>query len=178
VMTGRHLTFRCDGDGQGGAAWGGPIFYGHAPRDTEEADHPGNVWWAQGQLANKIFKALDGKQREKALLPRSPADDEKTIRIRSEFAGLCAGELSADQRALVEACMKDLLSPYREKDVAEAMELVKATGGVEKLHLSFYSDRDLGKDGVWDNWMVQGPSISWFFRGSPHVHAWVNVAKA
>jgi len=46
VLSGRHVTRRCDGDSVGGAAFGGPIFYGHAARSfNETADHPGNVYW-------------------------------------------------------------------------------------------------------------------------------------
>ena len=30
VLTGRHCTVRCDGDSVDGAAFGGPVFYGHA----------------------------------------------------------------------------------------------------------------------------------------------------
>ncbi|MBN8249917.1 MAG: twin-arginine translocation signal domain-containing protein, partial [Verrucomicrobia bacterium] len=47
VLTGRHCTRRCDGDSVAGAAFGGPIFYGHqaGERDREPADHPGNVFW-------------------------------------------------------------------------------------------------------------------------------------
>jgi len=57
VMTGRHLTIRCDGNTTEHVAFGGPIFYGHAaadpsygddkPRFTEAANHPGNVYWPQ-----------------------------------------------------------------------------------------------------------------------------------
>lgn len=36
---------------------------------------------------------------------------------------------------------------------------------------------DAGHDGVWDNWRLEGPSFVWSFRGSPHVHVWVNVAS-
>ncbi|MCA9219664.1 MAG: twin-arginine translocation signal domain-containing protein, partial [Planctomycetales bacterium] len=32
VFTGRHVTRRCDGDSIEGAAFGGPIFYGHAAK--------------------------------------------------------------------------------------------------------------------------------------------------
>ena len=35
VMTGRHMTIRCDGNSADHVAFGGPIFYGHArPRAT------------------------------------------------------------------------------------------------------------------------------------------------
>src|SRR5260370_17983220 len=45
VFTGRHCTARCDGDSVAGAAFGGPIFYGHhaGPTFEEKPDHPHNV---------------------------------------------------------------------------------------------------------------------------------------
>ena len=65
VLSGRHVTRRCDGDSVEGAAFGGPIFYGHAARAfNEPADHEGNVYWYQAKRANELFQALDGKQRE------------------------------------------------------------------------------------------------------------------
>ena len=36
---------------------------------------------------------------------------------------------------------------------------------------------DLGDDRVWDSWRLEGPSFVWFFRGTPHVHVWVNIAS-
>jgi hypothetical protein len=61
VITGRHHTLRADGNTEAHVAFGGPIFYGHAASGfNEKADHPGNVFWKQAQLANKVFAALDG----------------------------------------------------------------------------------------------------------------------
>lgn len=181
-LTGRHLTMKCDGDTQEGAVFGGPIFYGHSgdAKDNfnEEPTHPGNVFWHQAQLANKLFGALEGKQREKALLAKSPDEDVGTLALPGEagpFKGLPAAEMSKDQKGLVEEVLRSVLSPYRAGDVEEAMKVVKDSGGVDKLHLSFYSDEDTGNDKVWDNWMIHGPRIAWFFRGHPHVHTWVNV---
>ena len=34
----------------------------------------------------------------------------------------------------------------------------------------------IGDDQEWDNWRLEGPSFVWYFRGTPHVHVWVNVA--
>ena len=68
VFTGRHVTRRCDGNSVEGAAFGGPIFYGHAADGfNEKANHPGNIYWYQAVRANELFTALDGKQREQAL---------------------------------------------------------------------------------------------------------------
>ena len=35
VLTGRHCTRRCDGDSVEGAAFGGPLFYGHAAKSAD-----------------------------------------------------------------------------------------------------------------------------------------------
>jgi len=73
--------------------------------------------------------------------------------------------------------MHDILAPYRKSDVEEVVRDLKASGGLEALHLAFYKQEDLGMDGVWDIWRLEGPSFVWHFRGAPHVHTWVNVGK-
>jgi uncharacterized protein DUF3500/TAT (twin-arginine translocation) pathway-exported protein len=180
VMTGRHITMRCDGESTENVAFGGPIFYGHAAEGfNEKPNHPGNVFWPQAQAASEIFAAMDGKQREKALLEKSPNDDDKSIVIKPSgpYDGIAVGELSKDQKALLEKTMRMLLAPYRESDCAEAMQFIKDSGGLDKLHLAFYKEGNLGEDEVWERWALRGPTMAWYFRGSPHVHTWVNFAK-
>lgn len=179
VLTGRHVTRRCDGDSVAGAAFGGPIFYGHAAQgDIEKPDHPGNVYWYQALRANEVFQSLDGKQRETALLGSSRGEDgTDTVKLTGrtrDLPGIPAGALARDQRDLVRKVMADLLAPFRKSDAAEAMKLVEQNG-IENLHLAFYRNEDLGKDGVWDVWQIEGPAMLWYFRGKPHVHAWVHI---
>ena len=50
-------------------------------------------------------------------------------------------ELSPDQKKLVQSVMKDLLAPYREADVKEALGCLNAGGGLDKMHIAFYKDR-------------------------------------
>jgi hypothetical protein len=58
------------------------------------------------------------------------------------------------------------------------MKLIDASG-FDELHMAFFKAGDIGKDGVWDVWQVEGPNMVWYFRGSPHVHVWANIrAKA
>ena len=57
----------------------------------------------------------------------------------------------------------------------EVMEIVKESGGMDKLHMAFYQQGDLQSDKVWDMWRVEGPSFVWHFRGAPHVHAYINI---
>lgn len=178
VMTGRHLTIRADGDSEAHVALGGPIFHGHAAQsDSEEADHPGNVFWPQALEANKVFAMLSGKQREAALVAKSPRESAVAFRGgNGGFPGLPVKEMSSDQKEQTAKTLKALIAPYREADQEEIMACVKKQGGLEACSLAFYKDEDIGDDGVWDNWRLEGPSFVWHFRGSPHVHIWINVA--
>jgi hypothetical protein len=180
VLTGRHCTVRCDGDSVEGAAFGGPIFYGHASGSfNEQPDHPGNVYWYQAQRANEVFAALDGKQRAAALLgdPRQESANATVQLVKPGVApaGLPVAEMTRDQRELVDKVLSDLLLPFRDKDRKEAMKLIRANGGIEALSMSFYKNLDVGNDGIWDVWQLESPAMVWYFRGSPHVHTWVNI---
>lgn len=177
VMTGRHMTLRCDGDSAEHMAFGGPIFYGHAPEDVEEIGHPGNVFWEQGVAANRVFDMLDGKQRQAALVANRPSEQAVAFRgSAGGFPGLSVADMSSDQRDEVEKVLGKLLEPYRTADREEVARCLKSFGGLEKCSLAFYQDGDIGNDKIWDCWRLEGPSFVWYFRGEPHVHVWVNVA--
>ena len=178
VMTGRHMTLRCDGNSADHVAFGGPIFYGHAAQGfNEKANHPGNVFWHQALEANKVYQMLDGKQRKLALVDNLPKEEAVAFQGPSgKFPGIPVAELSADQKSLVQTVLGKLIEPYRQSDRDEALACIKAQGGVDKCSLPFYRDGDIGNDETWDCWRLEGPSFVWYFRGSPHVHVWVNVA--
>ncbi len=182
VITGRHVTRRCDGDSVEGAAFGGPIFYGHQAGDDEEGpNHPGNAYWFQALRANEVWKALDGKQRALALLdkPRGEsATDTVTLTGKKRgLPGVPLAALSGDQKGLVRKVLGDLLAPFRKVDADEALKLVEAQG-IDNLHMAFFKGKDLGGDGVWDVWQLEGPSMLWFFRGAPHIHVWAHIRQA
>lgn len=179
VLTGRHCTMRCDGNSAEHVAFGGPIFYGHAADGFNEGPtHRGNVYWPQAVAANDVFKMLDGKQRKLALAAKSPREQHADFRRgKSDPDGIPVSELTKDQQSEVERVLAKLVEPYRDADREEVAACLKAQGGLEKCHLAFYQDKDIGDDGVWDNWRLEGPAFVWYFRGSPHVHVWVNVAS-
>ena len=170
-LTGRHLTLRADGNTVDKAAFGGPIVYGHGEENPKE-----NLFHYQTKKTNEVFKALDAKQAEKALVQKAPG--EAAVLLQGEagkFPGIAVSELSADQRTLVEEALKVLLAPYRQEDVDEVFAILKETGGIDKLHMAFYQQGDLQDDKFWDIWRVEGPSFVWHFRGAPHVHAYINI---
>jgi hypothetical protein len=178
VMTGRHLTVRADGDSTPNMAFGGPIFYGHAASGfNEKPGHPANVFWYQARLANFVYQILDGKQREKALVSDSPHESDVPFRgTKGGFPGIPVSEMTPDQRKEVEKVLLGLVEPFRREDQDEVRACLQKQGGLDKCSLAFYKDQDLGNDGEWDNWRLEGPSFVWYFRGFPHVHVWVNVA--
>jgi hypothetical protein len=179
VMTGRHMTIRADGNTEPHVAFGGPIFYGHAASGFDESPgHPGNVFWEQGRRANLVYQMLDGKQREAALVTgKRPRESAVAFQGgQGKFPGIPVTELSKDQKHELQRVLMLMLEPYRKEDQEEALECLGKQGGLNKCCLAFYQDGDIGDDKEWDNWRVEGPAFVWYFRGSPHVHVWVNVA--
>lgn len=177
VMTGRHMTLRADGNSEDHVAFGGPIFYGHASQSfNEKPHHPGNVFWQQAVMANKVFKMIDPKQQEKALVEVRPHEAEVAFQGKGgKFTGIAVSELASEQKAELRKVLMGLVEPFRKDDQTEVMACLDKQGGLDACHLSFYKEGAL-TEGEWDNWRLEGPSFVWYFRGTPHVHVWVNVA--
>ena len=172
-LTGRHLTLRADGNTVDKAAFGGPIVYGHGDENPKT-----NLFHYQTTQVNEVFKALDAKQVEQALVKNAPKEDAVALQgDKGTFPGIGVAQLSNDQKQLVTKTIQVLLAPYRPEDVDEVMEILKVTGGVDKLHMAFYQQGDLQSDKVWDIWRVEGPAFVWHFRGAPHVHAYINIGQ-
>ena len=165
VLTGRHDTLRADGNSVEGAAFGGPIFYGHAADGhfNEDPKHTDNVWWYQGQQANEIFATLDDDQQHAGpWSTRREPDAARSIQLRGDKlgdAGLAVGELDRQQKQMVQKLLKDLTSPFRAFDVEEVQECLREAGGADKLRLTYFKEGDIGDDQVWDIWKLEGPGV-------------------
>ena len=177
-MTGCHMTIRSDGNSESHVALGGPLFHGHAASGfREKVGHPGNVFWHQAKLANKVYQMLDGKQQKLALVQRRPR--ESAVQFRGpdgQRPGIPVSELTRDQKEHLNEVLLSLIEPYRPQDQEEIKACLAKQGGLESCNLTFYQEGDLGNDGEWDNWRLEGPAFVWYFRGTPHVHIWINVA--
>lgn len=178
VMTGRHMTLRVDGNSTDHMAFGGPIFYGHAAKDFyEDHRHRGNVFWEQAIAANKVYQMLNGKQQKMAEVAKFPWEGDVGFQGKDgKFSGIPVTEMTADQKAELQKVLQKLIEPYRQSDQNEVLACLKKQGGLDACHLSYYTDHDMGKDKIWDNWRLEGPSFVWNYRGDPHVHVWVNIA--
>lgn len=170
-LTGRHLTMRADGNSVPGAAFGGPLVYGHGVGNPKRS-----LFGYQTAVANEVFKSLDADQAKAALLKSIPAESDVELQgTAGEFEGVAVADLSSEQKQLVESTLKTIMAPYRETDVEEAMSILNANGGVGQLRMAFYQEEDLLNDKVWDLWRIEGPNLVCHFRGAPHVHAYLNV---
>jgi hypothetical protein len=174
VFSGHHLTVRCDGDSEPDAAWGGPMYYGHSPDGHSRR----NVFHFQTRAVNTVFDSLSETQRRMAVITMGrPGEGARSIAFRREgFPGIRAGDLSADQRRLVETVMRDILEPYRREDVNEVMQIVGRNGGLDRLHFAFYRDAGASDQTHWSFWRIEGPGFVWNYRVLPHVHCYVNIA--
>jgi hypothetical protein len=177
VLTGRHITLRCDGNSAEHVALGGPIVYGHAASGfNEKPGHPNNIFWPQAVAANSIAKMLDGRQRAVAVIKTPPRENAIAFQgPTASLPGIAVKDLSADQRAHVQAVLAKLIEPYRQSDRDRVAACLKAQGGLDECHLAFYEKGQL-TPGDYDIWRLEGPAFVWHFRGVPHVHTWVHVA--
>jgi hypothetical protein len=176
VVTSHHLTVRCDGNSEEGAAFGGPMYYGHSPNGYS----PNNVWFYQTKSVISTYDMLNEEQRKKAELNGSPGEHAPSVKFRKAgeaHPGLAYADLTADQKKLVETVMRDVLSPFRKEDADAVMKIVKANGGMEKIHLAFYKDMGMNDNMRWHFWRLEGPGFVWNYRVLPHVHTYVNISS-
>jgi hypothetical protein len=176
LFTGHHLTVRCDGDSEEGAAFGGPMYYGHSPNGYSRR----NIFNYQTRSVLSVFDALSEKQRKVAVVKGTPGEHAPSVRFRparERKPGISHGELNKDQQALVEKVMRTILSPYRAEDADEVMRIIKSNGGMEKIHLAFYEDRRVKDGEPWHFWRLEGPGFVWNYRVLPHVHTYVRCYR-
>lgn len=201
VVTGFHLTLRATCEATPSAAFHGAICHGHQPSGfNERVGHPNNIFWFQAQLANQVYQALDQRARKQALITRDmpfymvdgridrrhilpdtklPIPLEPDVRFKGpkgSFPGMPIREMNAEARQLAALTLDGMLQPYRRVYQEQVRRCLQRQGGLEACSMAFYQERDLGNDGEWDNWRIEGPAFVWYYRGSPHVHSWIHVA--
>jgi hypothetical protein len=173
LFSGHHITVRCDGNSEPDAAFGGPMYYGHSPDGYSQR----NIFYYQTRSVRGLFDALNGNQQQRAVLNGTPHELLPSVQFRDNgYPGLPIGEMTADQRALVQTVMRDVLSPFRREDADEVMDLIRRNGGMERIHIAFYRDPGSNGNERWHFWRLEGPGFVWNYRILPHVHTYVNIA--
>jgi hypothetical protein len=173
ILTGPHLNLRIGGDESGC----GPLVYGDQ-RGDGVAGLPGNVYRFQLAIAERLWTSLAPAQRELALLPTSPIQTDIQPRgSESVLPGIPASEITAEARAHVRTLVDAMLSTYPRETVASSWNDIDANGGVDRMSVAFYADSTMADGGYPHNVRIEGPGAVFYFRGAPHVHAFVYVVR-
>jgi hypothetical protein len=173
LFTGHHITVRCDGNSEPGAAFGGPLYYGHSPDGYSQR----NIFYYQTRAVRSLFDALTGDQQTRAVRNGSPGELLPSVQFRAQgYPGLPVSDMTADQRRLVDDVMRNVLSPFRQEDADGVMDLIRRNGGLERIHIAFYRDQGATDNVRWHFWRLEGPGFVWNYRILPHVHTYVNIA--
>src|SRR5262249_10041049 len=175
VLSGHHITIRCDGNSEPDAAFGGPIYYGHTP-DGYSAR---NLWNYQTRAALAVYDALTEQQRMQAVVGGTPGELAASGALRpagQRMPGIPCAEMTRSQRAMVLNVMNQVLSPFRQEETDRVMGIVNRTGGLGPIHLAFYREPNETNLTRWHFWRLEGPGFVWNYRVLPHVHCYVNIA--
>src|SRR5262249_25467862 len=129
------------------------------------------------EIGQELFRSLDPGQQREALLETAPIQTQIELQGRGgTFPGTPVAGCSEKSKSLVRELIEGILSSYPAEDVAYARECLAHNGGVEALFLSYYADGEVGGSGEYQIFRLEGPAAVFYFRGAPHVHAFVNVA--
>jgi hypothetical protein len=176
VLTGAHVNLRIGGRSREGAAFGGPQVYGDQ-RGNDRPGLPGNLYRDQFELAQRILRNLEASRRERATLAEAPVQTGIELQGRhGVFPGLPVADLASEDKALVRQLVERILVTYPADDVAYARACLEANGGLERLSLSYYEHGEDGAIAEGQVFRLEGPGAVMYFRGYPHVHAFVNIA--
>ena len=177
ILTGAHLNLRLGGKSREGAAFGGPQVYGDQ-RGNAVAGLPGNLYRDQFLLAERLLRGLDAGRRKAAVLDEAPVQTQIELQgRRGTFAGIPIAELRAEDKTVARELVERIFAVYPADDVAYARECLAEGGGLDALFLSYYRhgvDGDIPEGQVF---RLEGPGAVFYFRGYPHVHAFLNVAR-
>jgi hypothetical protein len=176
IMTGTHLNFRVGGSSSEGAAFGGPQVYGDQ-RGNNVPGLPGNVYRDQFLIGQRILRGFDTGRRKIAVLEQAPV--QTSIELQGpggSFPGIPVKELTEEGRMQAHELVEGILSTYRPDDVAFARECLEVNGGVKALFLSYYQHGEDGDIPEGQVFRLEGPAAVFYFRGYPHVHAFLNIA--
>src|SRR5262245_3541563 len=176
ILTGAHLNLRLGGKSREGAAFGGPQVYGDQ-RGNGRTGLPGNVYRDQFVVAQRLLQGLDSGRRKQAILDEAPVQTQIELQGRhGTFAGIPVAELGPEGKGLAHDLVETVFSTYPPGDVAYARECLVANGGLDGLFLSYYQHGEDGEIPEGQVFRLEGPSAVLYFRGYPHVHAFINVA--
>jgi hypothetical protein len=181
LLSGIHLNLRVGSPAHDGTAFGGPQVYGDQ-RGNERPGLPGNVFRYQMQAAHELISGLTPACRGEIRVAQAPPQTCIAVQGRDgRFDGLPVGDLPIRSRRQAQAVVTVILENYGEESGAYAWECLQRNGGVDGLYFADYDVDFQGGRHAGDSpsqiFRLEGPSAVFYFRGEPHVHAFVSVER-
>jgi hypothetical protein len=193
VLSGGHLLIR-GGKEAPGAALGGGVAYGHQI-GNETWRVAGNSFAHHGDAANRFFATLAPHERTAAILPEPP--HELVLQPQAaggRFPGVAVAALAPAAQDAMRALLETVFSAYPDARRRTAFDAIDTNGGIGALHFATYASRGFYADmqpwsvldaaerarrgdPYWQVWRVEGPGTVVFFKGHPHVHAYIEVTR-
>ncbi len=179
LVTGPHLNLRLGGRSREGVAFGGPQVYGDQAGNGE-IGLPGNAYRDQLELGQQLFSSLSLGERQLARQPKAPVQTAIELQgARGVFPGISVADLAQDKRESATHIVASILDTYAAEDVEYAWECIQHNGGVDAMSLVDYAqDHQNGRnfgDGPSQIFRLEGPAAVFYYRGEPHLHAFLNV---
>jgi hypothetical protein len=175
ILSGPHLNLRLGGKSREGVAFGGPMVYGDQRGDSLQG-LPGNLYRYQFEIAHRLFRSLEPEQQRAAVLDRTPIQTQIELQgSGGSFPGVPIHTLARESRAIAADLVAGILSTYAPEDVEYAGRCLEHNGGIESLSLSYYREGEVRGSGQFQIFRLEGPAAVFYFRGFPHVHAFVNI---
>ena len=176
ILTGAHVNLRLSGKSREGAAFGGAQVYGDQ-NGNNQAGLPGNLYRDQFLTAQRLLRGLDEGRRKQALVAEAPVQTQIELQgPNGLFPGIPVADLAPEGKAMTRELVQRICSTYAPDDVAYARQCLDANGGTDALFLSYYQHGEDGDIPEAQVFRLEGPAAVFYFRGHPHVHAFINVA--
>jgi hypothetical protein len=181
LLSGVHLNLRVGSPSHDGTAFGGPQVYGDQ-RGNGQPGLPGNVFRYQLQAAHELITGLTPAHRGAIRVAQAPPQTCIAAQGRGgRFDGVPVADLPLRSRTQAQALVRAILDNYGEDDAAYAWECLHRNGGVEALYFADYDvDFEGGRRAAGNPsqiFRLEGPGAVFYFRGEPHVHAFVAVEQ-
>lgn len=196
VLNGGHYMLRHGKSASSDSSYvfGGPIAYGQQ-LGNNAFKVQGNAFKAHGDAVHNFHSSLTLEERARAYQLAPPM--ELAIQVQGPkglFSGLRIGDSSPQAQELAQEMLATIFAAYPDSKQRDVFSAIEQNGGLKSLYIALYQDYSFYQDGerlvslsaeqrasrgdaYTQVWRIEGPACVIHFKGYPHVHGYINVAR-
>lgn len=181
ILSGIHMNLRLGAMDATGVVFGGPQVYGDQRGDSR-VGLPGNRFRNQMLAAQALRESLTEAQRGAVRQAQAPPQTRIGLQgAAGHFDGIPVGDLPVAAREQAGNVVESILASYSEDEAEQARQCLRSNGGIDALRFADYDEDYQGgrnaRGGPSQIFRLEGPAAVFYFRGEPHVHAFIHVAR-